>query len=322
MLKPLKIGNISIKHPIILAPMSNVTDFPFRYLANKMGAEVTVSEMVADFAIIKQSKKTLARAQKKDNTNTIIQLVGSRPELMAECAKIIEDTGAEAIDINLGCPCRKITGNLAGAALMKDEKLAINVIDSVIKAVKIPVTIKIRMGWDYQNLNAPYIAKISEDLGVQMITIHGRTRSQMYSGKADWAFINKIKKEVKIPVIANGDIKNVEDIEKSLQESEADGVMIGRANYGKPWLIGDLIKQFFYNKQIPEISIKKIGEILLEHYDLILEYYGIESGIFNARKHIIWYSSGIQNASTFRQQINQCKNHKEVIKIIKDFFNN
>lgn len=314
------LGSIVIKYPIILAPMSNVTDFPFRKIATKMGAEFTVSEMLASKAVIMNVDKIISRSC-SDSENTIIQIVGADSLSMSECAKKVEANGARVIDINFGCPCKKINGTLAGAALMKDELLAHKIIKSVVDSVNVPVTLKMRMGWDANNLNAPRIAKIAEDSGIKMITVHCRTRAQMYNGKADWKFIKQVKSCVKLPIIVNGDIKNEEDIVCALNESGADGVMIGRGSYGKPWIIGKLIKKFFFNENGTCIlSGMNLVEIISEHYELILEHYGAQVGMMSAKKHLMWYSAGMIDSTKFRSAIVSCTNHHDIINLIKCFF--
>ncbi|WP_338363763.1 tRNA dihydrouridine synthase DusB [Candidatus Xenohaliotis californiensis] len=319
---PIKIGNIQIQHPIILAPMSNVTDISFRNLATKMGAEMTISEMVASRAMVEHCQKTLNRIKKDNNSsaNMAVQIVGSDPDLMSEAAKIIAYTGAKIIDINLGCPCRKITGTLAGSALMKDELLVAKIIKKISKAVSIPITVKMRLGWDKNNLNSPKIARIAEESGVQMITVHGRTRAQMYNGQSNWTAIKQVKQAVKIPVIANGDIGNATDIYNALKSSEADGVMIGRASYGKPWLVGQLIDEIFKNKPSKPPNVEKLYNIVIEHYESLLHQYGTNVGMKCARKHIGWYSAGMPQSTAFRQKINQCNDYLLVHKMIKEFF--
>ncbi len=238
--------------PVILAPMSGVTDMPFRSIVGEFGAGLLVSEMIASRAMIIKTRQSL---QKSDvGANTAVQLAGCVPEIMAEAAKINQDMGARSIDINFGCPVKKIVDGHAGSALMKDEEKAAKIMESVVKAVTIPVTVKMRMGWSATDLNAPRLAKIAEDVGIQMVTVHGRTRTQMFSGTADWKFIKCVKDCVKIPVIANGDIRTLQDITSALSLSGADGVMIGRGAYGKPWLIKQALHFMKTGEALPEPS--------------------------------------------------------------------
>jgi tRNA-dihydrouridine synthase B len=321
---PIKIGDIELSSPVILAPMSGVTDLPYRKLVKKFGAGLVISEMVASRAMIVRSHQSLKKCaiDTKDNdaTRACVQLAGCEADVIAESAKMNEDMGAKIIDINFGCPAKKVVGGFAGSALMRNEKLASEILYKTARAVKIPVTVKMRMGWDDESLNAPTLAKIAEDSGIQMITVHGRTRCQFYKGKANWQFIAKVKDAVKIPVIANGDIVCIDSAMTALEESKADGIMIGRGCYGKPWLISQ-VAHFLKTKNIlPSPDIETQLKIIMEHYDSIIEYYGADNGLKIARKHLGWYSSGLPKSSEFRASINQINDINDARDKIQDFY--
>ncbi len=317
----IKIGNINLESNVLLAPMSGVTDLPFRRLVKGFGASLVISEMIASRAMILQTRESLQKCQKDESHYPMsVQLAGCDPEVMAEAAKLNEDLGADIIDINFGCPVKKVVNGFAGSALMKDEELATRIMQAVVKAVKIPVTMKMRLGWNYENLNAPSLAKKAEDAGIQMLTVHGRTRCQMYNGNANWALIRNTKEAVKIPIIANGDIKNSADAKQALELSGADGVMVGRACYGKPWLIAQIDAELrgVNEIKVPELAAQK--QIILKHFDEMITHYGEQGGIPLARKHIGWYSSGLKSSAEFRAKINITQGYENVRQLIGSFY--
>lgn len=315
------IGPIKIEDPVFLAPMSGVTDQPFRRVVKRFGAGLVFSEMIASRLMLEQGASSL-----KSNTDyseefpIAVQLAGCEPDIMAEAAKINVGRGAAIIDINFGCPVKKIVNNYAGSALMRDEMLAAQIMEQTAKAVDVPVTVKMRLGWDENSLNAPKLAKIAEDVGIKMITVHGRTRNQMYKGNANWDAIRAVKDVVKIPVVVNGDILCPEDAVTALEKSGTDGVMIGRGTYGKPWLVRQAM-DYVSGKPItaaPDIST--LSELVLEHYDDMISYYGTHLGVGIARKHISWYCTGLHGANEFRNEVNKINDPDVVKQKTKDFF--
>jgi tRNA-dihydrouridine synthase B len=320
-LKPIKIGPIALETPVILAPMSGVTDMPFRALVKKHGGGLVVSEMIASQAMIRECRKTMQMIQRSEAENPMaVQLAGCEPEVMAEAAKLNEDRGAHIIDINFGCPVKKVVNGHAGSSLMRDEAHADKILEATVNAVKIPVTLKMRMGWNHENLNAPRLAKIAEECGIKMISVHGRTRCQFYEGQADWSFIRKVKDGVTIPVIANGDINDFPDVLKALELSGADGVMIGRGAYGKPWFIRQVIDFLATGKIPPAPSLRHQLDVVSEHLEAMLSHYGVGTGLRIARKHISWYSKGLPQSAEFRAAVNCVEDAGTVRGLINNFF--
>ena len=312
------------KTPVFLAPMAGVTDAPFREIVMSFGATAVVSEMVSSEALIRNSQKTYRRLHSNmKNVLKIVQIMGANPINMAESAKINEQLGADVIDINMGCPARKIVSNESGSALMRDENLAVEIAKTVVNAVKIPVTLKMRLGWDNEHINCLSLAKKFEDVGIQMLTIHCRTRNQMYSGIADWSAIAKMRETVKIPYLCNGDIKSIADAEKALELSRANGVMIGRGALGRPWLLKQVMERLQEGTVHTETpSLQQQYEIIMRHFQATLDFYGEYHGLRVFRKHFCWYSSGLSGASGFRETINRVENVALAKEYVCKFYEN
>lgn len=312
-LHPLTIGGVTLKNNLILAPMAGVTDLPFRLLCSEQGAGMTGMEMVSAKAILYGNKNTeglLAIHQQEGPVS--LQLFGSDPKIISEMAARIEERPFAVLDLNMGCPVPKIVNNGEGSALMREPKLAGEIIAATVKAVKKPVTVKIRKGFDEAHVNAVEIAKIAEDAGAAAIAVHGRTREQFYSGRADWEIIAKVKEAVSIPVIGNGDVTDGESARRMLSETGCDGVMIGRGARGNPWLFGEIAAFLEDGRILPTPSMEEKKKMILRHAALQLEIKGEYTGVREMRKHLSWYTAGLPNSARLRGQVNLAERFEQI----------
>lgn len=312
-MKNLKIGNVILDSPVILAPMAGVTDLPFRLLCRRKGAGLLCMEMVSAKAIFYHNRNTEALLEiHPEETPVSLQLFGSEPKLMGEMAKRIEERPFSILDINMGCPVPKVVNNGEGSALMKNPRLAGEIMTAVVKATEKPVTVKIRKGFDEEHINAVELAKIAEDSGVAAIAVHGRTREQYYSGAADWEIIRQVKEAVSIPVIGNGDVTDAYSAERMLTQTGCDGIMVGRAARGNPWIFRQ-IDEYLSNGAVPRpVNPEEIRRTILEHAALMAEYKGEYLAVREMRKHIAWYTSGMKNSAAFRGKINEMETLAEL----------
>lgn len=320
----ISVGPIPLDSAVFLAPMSGITDQPFRRLVKQFrgpdgAAPIVVSEMIASREMVAEASRSIrASTNCADEFPMAIQLAGHDPAVMGEAARIAQDRGAAFVDINFGCPAKTVVNKQAGSALMPQVSLAAEIIDSVVKSVTVPVTVKMRLGWDDADRNAPHFARMAQDCGAVLAFVHGRTRCQMFKGQADWNYISQVKHAVSIPVIANGDIESLADVDQCLAQSKADGVMVGRGARGRPWFLAQIIAHLSGAKAANEPSEDQRISMMLEHYDEMLTYYGRQLGVRNARKHIAWSTNGMRGAAAFRQKAQREDDPERVKQMIVD----
>ena len=318
----MQIGPFKLKNNLIVAPMAGVTDRPFRQLCKTMGAGMAVSEMVASNSLLWGSEKTKRRANHDGEVDPIsVQIAGADPQMLADAAKYNVDEGAQIIDINMGCPAKKVCNVMAGSALLKDEPLVTRILDAVVRAVDVPVTLKIRTGWDRTNRNALNVARIAEQSGIRALAIHGRTRACGYTGEAEYDTIRDVKAAISIPVIANGDITTPERVKYVLEHTGADAVMIGRAAQGRPWMFREIMHFLETGQHLPPPEVDEIHRVLVAHLHDLYGFYGDETGVRVARKHISWYTKGLAGSAAFRHAMNQLQTCAEQLTAVDEFFN-
>ncbi len=317
----MRIGSHQLKNNLIVAPMAGVTDRPFRQLCKKMGAGMAVSEMVSSNSLLWGSQKTLRRADHQGEVEPIsVQLAGADPKMLAEAAKYNVDQGAQIIDINMGCPAKKVCNVMAGSALLQDESLVGKILDATVSAVNVPVTLKIRTGWDRENRNALRVARIAENAGIQALAVHGRTRACGFSGSAEYDTIAAVKAQVKIPVIANGDMTTPEKVREVLDYTKADAVMIGRVAQGRPWIFREISHYLETGRHLPPPEVEEIRRVLNAHLDDLYQFYGEHTGVRIARKHISWYTKGLPGSAAFRHAMNQLESSADQIVAVNRIF--
>lgn len=317
----MQFAGFTLRNNLFVAPMAGVTDRPFRQLCKKMGAGLAVSEMVTSNSLLYGSEKTKRRANHEGEVDPIsVQIAGADPKMMADAARYNVDRGAQIIDINMGCPAKKVCNVMAGSALLQDEPLVSKILEAVVKAVDVPVTLKFRTGWDRENRNAPRIARIAEEAGIRLIAIHGRTRACQYMGEAEYDTIALVKSHIRIPVIANGDIATPHKAKFVLDHTGADGVMIGRAAQGRPWIFREIEHFLKTGEELPPPLVAEIHSVLRTHLADLYAFYGEDTGVKVARKHISWYTKGLASSAAFRRAMNQLQTTREQLAAVDEFF--
>lgn len=315
---PLQIGNVTLENNLILAPMAGVTDLPFRLLCKEKGAGLLCMEMVSAKAILYKNKNTQALLEIDPRENPVsLQLFGSDPDIISQIAHEIEERPFDILDINMGCPVPKIVNNGEGSALMKNPVLAGKIIEKTVKAIQKPVTVKIRKGFDDEHVNAVEMARVAQESGAAAVAVHGRTREQYYSGKADWDIIRQVKEAVSIPVIGNGDLLTAEDVIAMNEQTGCDGFMIGRGAQGNPWIFEQILHYFRTGEKLPKPSVEEVTDMILRHARMMLEFKGEYTGIREIRKHAAWYTAGYPNSAKLRVAINAVESYEELERLLK-----
>jgi len=317
----MQIGSHTLRNNLFVAPMAGVTDRPFRQLCKKFGAGLAVSEMVASNSLLWGSEKTLRRANHDGEVEPIsVQIAGADPAMMAQAARYNVEQGAQIVDINMGCPAKKVCNTMAGSALLKDELLVVRILEAVVDAVHVPVTLKFRTGWDSLNRNALKVARIAEDAGVRLLSLHGRTRACGFSGRAEYDTIREVKRSTRLPVVANGDISTPEEAKQVLEYTGADGIMIGRAAQGRPWIFREIEHYLLTGEKLSHPLVSEIHCVLVAHLQELYAFYGRETGVKVARKHISWYTKGLAGSASFRHGMNQLASCEEQLDSVDRFF--
>ena len=316
-IRPLRIGNVELENNLILAPMAGVTDLPFRLLCKEQGAALLCMEMVSAKAILYKNRNTEALLTIDSREHPVsLQLFGSDPDIIAGIAHAIEDRPFDILDINMGCPVPKIVNNGEGSALMKNPKLAGEIIEKTVQAVKKPVTVKIRKGFDDEHINAVELAHIAQECGAAAVAVHGRTRQQLYSGKADWEVIRLVKEAVHIPVIGNGDLRSAQDVAAMAEQTHCDGFMIARGAQGNPWIFGQILDYFHAGQEPEKPGFEEVAQMILRHARMMVEYKGEYTGIREIRKHAAWYTAGYPNSSKLRGQLNEVETYAQLEELL------
>ena len=317
----MRIGSHTLRNNLFVAPMAGVTDRPFRQLCKRFGAGLAVSEMVASNSLLWGSEKTRRRANHDGEVEPIsVQIAGADPAMMADAARYNVERGAQIIDINMGCPAKKVCNTMAGSALLKDEPLVGQILEAVVKAVPVPVTLKFRTGWDSLNRNALKVAQIAEDSGIQLLSLHGRTRACGFSGRAEYDTIREVKRATRLPIVANGDIRSPEQARQVLEYTGADGIMVGRAAQGRPWIFREIEHYLATGEELSAPLVSEIHSVLVAHLRELYSFYGPETGVKVARKHVSWYTKGLAGSANFRHRMNQLESCDEQLQAVNEFF--